>query len=125
MRLLSICFVFFNDTATTEIYTLSLHDALPISSQSAIRSISSTAPPSPRRAERNVISRLSDQRLPLGGREQPRQIVRQRGEPRRDLPLALLRLEQLVGDVERDQDRGLVRLHDRPQTKKGERERSE
>ena len=25
----SICF-FFNDTATTEIYTLSLHDALPI-----------------------------------------------------------------------------------------------
>src|SRR5438034_11148391 len=26
---------FFNDTATTEIYTLSLHDALPISSRSA------------------------------------------------------------------------------------------
>src|SRR3712207_8209259 len=25
-----LCFVFFNDTATTEIYTLSLHDALPI-----------------------------------------------------------------------------------------------
>src|SRR5438270_8771259 len=29
--LLSIFFFFFNDTATTEIYTLSLHDALPIS----------------------------------------------------------------------------------------------
>src|SRR2546422_7365235 len=28
-----MCFFFFNDTATTEIYTLSLHDALPISSQ--------------------------------------------------------------------------------------------
>src|SRR5256886_13434286 len=27
---LSFCFFFFNDTATTEIYTLSLHDALPI-----------------------------------------------------------------------------------------------
>src|SRR5256885_13242563 len=27
----SMCFFFFNDTATTEIYTLSLHDALPIS----------------------------------------------------------------------------------------------
>src|ERR1039458_9801500 len=26
-----LCFFFFNDTATTEIYTLSLHDALPIS----------------------------------------------------------------------------------------------
>src|SRR3712207_7123829 len=25
-----LCFIFFNDTATTEIYTLSLHDALPI-----------------------------------------------------------------------------------------------
>src|SRR3712207_7956912 len=32
MRRLFIClFFFFNDTATTEIYTLSLHDALPIS----------------------------------------------------------------------------------------------
>src|SRR3712207_9523865 len=29
MRLFA-CFFFFNDTATTEIYTLSLHDALPI-----------------------------------------------------------------------------------------------
>src|SRR6195952_6001689 len=26
-----LCLFFFNDTATTEIYTLSLHDALPIS----------------------------------------------------------------------------------------------
>src|SRR2546430_9167659 len=33
MMFLCICFsfFFFNDTATTEIYTLSLHDALPIS----------------------------------------------------------------------------------------------
>src|SRR5256885_6456138 len=29
-RLFSFTFFFFNDTATTEIYTLSLHDALPI-----------------------------------------------------------------------------------------------
>src|SRR6266851_10212183 len=29
-ELLKIFFFFFNDTATTEIYTLSLHDALPI-----------------------------------------------------------------------------------------------
>src|SRR3712207_8959352 len=28
-----MCFFFFNDTATTEIYTLSLHDALPISAR--------------------------------------------------------------------------------------------
>src|SRR3989442_11332985 len=31
MRLTSLICFFFNDTATTEIYTLSLHDALPIS----------------------------------------------------------------------------------------------
>ena len=29
-RVVSVFFFFFNDTATTEIYTLSLHDALPI-----------------------------------------------------------------------------------------------
>src|SRR3989337_4519495 len=31
--LVLLVFFFFNDTATTEIYTLSLHDALPISSR--------------------------------------------------------------------------------------------
>src|SRR2546430_13095118 len=35
--LLILYFFFFNDTATTEIYTLSLHDALPISSWPARR----------------------------------------------------------------------------------------
>src|SRR2546428_9400545 len=33
VRFLDFSFFFFNDTATTEIYTLSLHDALPISSR--------------------------------------------------------------------------------------------
>ena len=32
-----IMFFFFNDTATTEIYTLSLHDALPISIKRVMR----------------------------------------------------------------------------------------
>src|SRR5574337_2102832 len=31
-----LCFFFFNDTATTEIYTLSLHDALPISAEQSV-----------------------------------------------------------------------------------------
>src|SRR2546430_6698410 len=46
-------FFFFNDTATTEIYTLSLHDALPISSagsQSAARSTRVAARPIATRA---------------------------------------------------------------------------
>src|SRR5258708_28500517 len=37
MRLWFLFFFFFNDTATTEIYTLSLHDALPISAQNVNR----------------------------------------------------------------------------------------
>src|SRR2546422_11002075 len=37
-------FFFFNDTATTEIYTLSLHDALPISGPRARRSRSRATP---------------------------------------------------------------------------------
>src|SRR3712207_7891228 len=32
-----LLFFFFNDTATTEIYTLSLHDALPISDPALLR----------------------------------------------------------------------------------------
>src|SRR2546430_17717290 len=34
-EVLAFLFFFFNDTATTEIYTLSLHDALPISNDAA------------------------------------------------------------------------------------------
>src|SRR5687768_17954670 len=36
-----LCFFFFNDTATTEIYTLSLHDALPISTRRKSKETSS------------------------------------------------------------------------------------
>src|SRR5215813_7951173 len=43
--LIAIVFFFFNDTATTEIYTLSLHDALPISSTSARGSVSGRSRP--------------------------------------------------------------------------------
>src|SRR5258707_9177048 len=38
MLLILICIFFFNDTATTEIYTLSLHDALPIYGRSHLSS---------------------------------------------------------------------------------------
>src|SRR5437764_12298543 len=32
-RVITLCYFFFNDTASTQIYTLSLHDALPILQQ--------------------------------------------------------------------------------------------
>src|SRR5258708_35732644 len=49
-----MCF-FFNDTATTEIYTLSLHDALPISRSCRQRKASPGRPP--REAEPEESSR--------------------------------------------------------------------
>src|SRR2546427_5378648 len=42
-----ILFFFFNDTATTEIYTLSLHDALPISVGSAPVATVTVSPAAP------------------------------------------------------------------------------
>src|SRR5215510_16063638 len=51
-------FFFFNDTATTEIYTLSLHDALPISAPSApnraIRAMASHSHCGERRSEEHT-----------------------------------------------------------------------
>src|SRR2546429_3997629 len=50
-------FFFFNDTATTEIYTLSLHDALPISSRMSSLPLISIA--APERAFRYTASRFA------------------------------------------------------------------
>src|SRR2546422_4149228 len=55
-----LCFFFFNDTATTEIYTLSLHDALPISARAGPLSLE------PRGVGRAV--RPGDDRGPALGR---------------------------------------------------------
>src|SRR2546429_5811996 len=41
-----IYFFFFNDTATTEIYTLSLHDALPICTRKMPSTVEASMPPS-------------------------------------------------------------------------------
>src|SRR5258708_8439642 len=52
-------FFFFNDTATTEIYTLSLHDALPISWKTASPPAVSWAPRSSRNRPRAATDRKS------------------------------------------------------------------
>src|SRR5256885_17015241 len=62
-------FFFFNDTATTEIYTLSLHDALPISSSASSRwsaerkrkARSTAAPPRGSRASRAASAARSEE----------------------------------------------------------------
>src|SRR2546427_6962685 len=57
------CFFFFNDTATTEIYTLSLHDALPISAR---RRAARRAPRHARGGEGRLLGRAG--RHPAPGR---------------------------------------------------------
>src|SRR6516164_2882445 len=52
-----ICFFFFNDPAPTEIYTLSLHDALPISTRSTSVSPGRPAGPGGRAAGRGALPR--------------------------------------------------------------------
>src|SRR5262245_66623557 len=52
--LLFFCFFFFNDTPTTEIYTLSLHDALPIYTPRRRRERPEPGVPDVRRRERRL-----------------------------------------------------------------------
>src|SRR2546427_5204179 len=52
-------FFFFNDTATTEIYTLSLHDALPIFARRLDRVDADRGRDRPRRVRRQVADRKS------------------------------------------------------------------
>src|SRR5258707_8495608 len=58
---LSFFFFFFNDTATTEIYTLSLHDALPISRQSVWHCVLSRLYCQRRRGSHSGRSRRSEE----------------------------------------------------------------
>src|SRR2546427_9640912 len=57
-------FFFFNDTATTEIYTLSLHDALPIHRQSRLRP--ECEPGETRRTSDDAHDRHEDRGDPVG-----------------------------------------------------------
>src|SRR2546427_4086640 len=55
-------FFFFNDTATTEIYTLSLHDALPICQPPATGGMNTTASPSASGVDHSPNSALIDRK---------------------------------------------------------------
>src|SRR3712207_8596824 len=64
---------FFNETATTEIYTLSLHDALPIVRRAGAKR-EAAAPPGARRRRRAALPRGPHRRrrLPTARRRRPR-----------------------------------------------------
>src|SRR3712207_9073677 len=66
-------FFFFNDTATTEIYPLSLHDALPISAR---HDAGGAARPRPDPDLYGVGARLQKVPRPLGGRHVDRKSTR-------------------------------------------------
>src|SRR2546430_13348771 len=66
-----LLFFFFNDTATTEIYTLSLHDALPISHGKSLEAAPAGVHPD-RAAGGDRHYRSSHRALIAGGPEGPR-----------------------------------------------------
>src|SRR3712207_9527298 len=71
--ILNTIFFFFNDTATTEIYTLSLHDALPICSSSqscrATRRARASTPPKGSRCTPPSSSRSEEHTSELQSRQ--------------------------------------------------------
>src|SRR2546430_13234808 len=76
-----LSFFFFNDTATTEIYTLSLHDALPISLHASAQALRSPQPaPMHRRVGRRRAPRA--RRRPPARRREAASLVCPRGDPR-------------------------------------------
>src|SRR6266852_8121805 len=109
--ILSFFFFFFNDTATTEIYTLSLHDALPISSSrrpDVRRSFSGfhRAPEGERgvaafcsRADHRASGRTSRQFLSRAHwlRKNLRKLSRWRDGTRLPFPRRLLRRDRFAG----------------------------
>src|SRR6267143_4371085 len=60
VRLVDALFFFFNDTATTEIYTISLHDALPISTPTAMRGSTAFTSAAPATAPRTWARRSEE-----------------------------------------------------------------
>src|SRR6185436_21172481 len=100
----SLFFFFFNDTATTEIYTLSLHDALPISCSRARagprRSRCSTPRISPRssRSEEHTSELQSPDNLVcrLLLEKKKKHLATEQVEQDKQLPASLQHLERLI-----------------------------
>src|SRR5256885_15602434 len=79
-----LSFFFFNDTATTEIYTLSLHDALPISQKPRLQ------------LRRHVADLVEKERAAFGLLEAPAPLLLRAGE-RTALMAEELRFQQVLG----------------------------
>src|ERR1039458_6560334 len=64
-------FFFFNDTATTEIYTLSLHDALPIADARAVGRLRPVGDAGARRDAHDVVESRRPQPVRAAGAPRP------------------------------------------------------
>src|SRR3712207_8574843 len=75
-------FFFFNDTATTEIYTLSLHDALPISAdrKQAARKQAARKQAEQKQAEQRLVERRRGERRRRGTAQWDQQAPRPPGD---------------------------------------------
>src|SRR5206468_11072054 len=74
LHLLFLLLFFFNDTPPTEIYTLSLHDALPICARRARGACRGSRPAHPALATRRVVARAAD--TAAGGQSRDRKSTR-------------------------------------------------
>src|SRR3712207_6505173 len=84
--------LFFNDTATTEIYTLSLHDALPIWPAALHPRSRGAVPPAGRRRVRRRTCRGPD--------AEPLRALQRRGADRRDGGARRARLEEHTSELQ-------------------------
>src|SRR5215467_4614082 len=97
-RLTAPCFFFFNDTATTEIYTLSLHDALPISA--ALRRLS---------LDQALVLQLLE-----GGVDRPRAGLPDAATALGDLLDQLVAIPRLLGEQRQRRGSDVTAPHARP-----------
>src|SRR2546427_7844374 len=109
-----LSFFFFNDTATTEIYTLSLHDALPICRRSRPSSTSS------RPCERRLAARISTRRADVGAATRRAARARDRKSTRLNsshsqISYAVFCLKKKKNNEDTNM-RDLIYLYDRRQT---------
>src|SRR2546426_3015601 len=110
--MLLVFFFFFNDTATTEIYTLSLHDALPICSR-RVRGRGRYSPPCSGRSGRRIAPGTDSPRCPSITRRPPGRRQRRSEEHTSELqsPCNLVCRLLLEKKKKKSKQRGRQELH--------------
>src|SRR6266545_7818729 len=119
-----LLFFFFNDTATTEIYTLSLHDALPTSLLSSAIGAppSSSGPPRGPQGNHSGCRRTPPHTLESSSREHPPHLLRggQAGQRPDQVPVCLAAPRQAPDRRRRDAEVRVERPAPQPAARLGD-----